>query len=183
MNLGQSMMVIAAMALLGFLALSANSSVMDSTEVSNNSEFGVTAVSLATSVIQEAMSKMFDQNVVTTGAITDSTALTPPALLGRDAGEHYRGGANDFNDFDDFNNLFIVYTSPLDPTPDASADTTVIVPGIRARFWVRCSVQYVNPNNLGQTMSTQTWHKQMVVSVTSPTSKDSIAMPSIMSYW
>ncbi len=182
MNLGQSMLVIAAMALLGFLALSANSSVMDSTDISNNSEFGVTAVSLATSVIQEAMSKMFDANVVASGAIADSLGLTPPGT-GKQPGERYRGGANDFDDFSDFNGLFVVYTSPLDPATEPGADTTIVVPGIRARYYVRARVDYIDPDNLDHVMTHQTWHKRLVVSVTSPTSKDSIAIPAIMSYW
>jgi len=185
MNLGQSMLVIAAMALLGFLALSANSSVMDSTQTSDNSEFGVTAVSLATSIIQEAMSKMFDEVTVDSGAVTDPSQLTPsPFWMHRDPGEHYRGGVNDFDDISDFDSMLFVYTSPLDPAPEPGADTTIIVPGIRDRYFVRTRVQYVDPNNLDQVVAGPTWHKRIVVTVTSSSPRrDTIAIPAVMSYW
>ncbi len=183
MNLGQSMMVIVAMALLGFLALSANSSVMESNEISDTSEFGVTAVSLATSIIQEAMSKDYDQTVTLTGNVADSSAFTPAALLGRESGERYRDPVSDFNDFDDYNHLFLVFTSPLDPAPEPGADSTVIIPGIRARYLVRASVEYVAGDNLDVPIASPNWHKRLIVTVTRPLSKDTVRVPSVMSYW
>jgi len=183
MNLGQATMVIVAMALLGFLALSANSSVMESTDISDSSEFGVTSVSLATSLIQEAMAKDFDQTVSTSGNVSDSTTFTPAASLGRDGVEKYRDPVHDFNDFDDFNNLFLVFTSPLDPSPEAGADSTLIVPGIRARYIVHTKVEYVLGDNLNAAWASPTWNKRIIVSVTRPVSKDTIRVPAVMSYW
>ncbi len=183
MNLGQSMMVIVAMALLGFLALSANSSVMESTDISDSSDFGVTAVSLATSIIQEAMAKDYDQKVSTTGNVSDSSTFTPVAQLGRDAGEKYRDPYHDFNDFDDFNNLFICYTSPLDPTPEPGADSTVIIPGIRARYLLHVRIDYVSSDSLMRVLPYPGWNKRIIVSVTRPISTDTIKIPAVMSYW
>jgi len=182
-NLGQSMMVIVAMSLLGFLALSANSSVMESSEISDDSEFGVTSVSLATSLIQEAMAKDFDRVVTANGNISDSSAFTPPGSLGRDGSERYRNPVNDFNDFDDFNNLFLVYTSPLDPMPEPLADSTIIVPGIRARYYVHAKIEYVRGEDLNAGWPSPTWNKRIVVSVTRPLAKDTIRIPAVMSYW
>ena len=183
MTLGQSMMVIVAMALLGFLALSANSSVMESTDISDTSDFGVTAVSLATSIIQEAMAKDFDETVSTTGNVSDSSAFTPVGSLGPEPGERYRDAAHDFNDFDDFNNLFLCYTSPLDPTPEPGADSTVIVSGIRARYLIHVRVDYVSSDSLMRVSPWPTWNKRMIVSVTRPVSKDTVKIPAVMSYW
>lgn len=183
MNLGQGMMVIVALALLGFLALSANSSVMESNEISDTSEFGVTSVSLATSIIQEAMSKDFDQTVTVNGNVTDSSTFTAAGALGRESGESFRAGGSSFNDFDDFNNLFLVFTSPLDPTPEAGADSTIIIPGIRARYIVRAKVEYVTGDNLDVPVATPNWHKRLIVMVTRPATKDTIRVPSVMSYW
>ncbi len=183
MTLGQSMMVIVAMALLGFLALSANSSVMESTDISDASDFGVTAVSLATSIIQEAMAKDFDQTVSTVGNVTDSSTFTGVSSLGRDALERYRDPYHDFNDFDDFNNLFLCYTSPLDPTSEPGADSTIVVPGIRARYLIHVAVKYVSSDSLERVRPWPTWNKLMVVTVTRPASKDTVRVPSVMSYW
>ena len=187
MNLGQMMLVVGAIALLGVLILNANSSVYEASDTMYTSEFGVTAISLATSIVEEASGKMFDQAIAGTNpvAVYDSSLFTAPGSLGPDAGEAYRG-TKDFNDIDDYDRLFIVYKS------DVAADTVstpgskweTIVPGIRAKYFVRCVVSYVNPPNLDIAYTTrQTWHKKITVTVTSPSSTDSLVYPAIMSYW
>jgi len=183
MNLGQSMMVIVGMALLGFLALSANSSVMESNDISDSSDFGITSVSLASSIIQEAMAKDFDQVVSVSGNVTDSSTFTPVGALGREGGEHYRNPWHDFNDFDDFNNLFLCFTSQLDPAPEPGADSTIIIPGIRARYLLHVRVDYVSSDSLMRALPYPSWNKRMIVSVTRPVSKDTIKIPAVMSYW
>ena len=191
MTLGQSMLVIGAITLLGILVLNANSSILQSNTTMDTSEFGITAVSLATSVVEEAMGKMFDQVIAdsTTGQVTLATQLSPVSKLGRDAGEAYRNGTSDFNDFDDFDSLFLVYKSdnPLDTprTPGSSWET--IVPGIRAKYFVHCRVCYVDPSingGLDGSASYPTFHKKIVVTVTSSGWKtDTLRFPAVMSYW
>ncbi len=187
MTLGQSMLVIGAITLLGILVLNANSTILQTNTTMDTSEFGITAVSLATSLVEEAMGKMFDQVIAdsTTGAITDSNQLTPVAGLGPDGPESYRSGTNDFNDFDDFNNIFLVYKSNVGsdtiPTPGSTWET--VVPGIRAKYFVRARVYYVSPGFLDDTSSHRTFHKKIVVTVTSTGSKDTLRFPAIMSYW
>jgi hypothetical protein len=199
MNLGQMLMVTGAIVLLGLLVLNANSTVYQANDTMYQSEFGVTAVSLATSMVEEAMGKMFDDVVspVGAGAVFDSTLLTNPASLGPEAASHesYRGkvagSPNDFNDFDDFNGLKICYFSD---TPGDSIQTAgylpIMVPGIRARYYVTCTVSYVNPPNLDVDYAVrQTWHKKITVTVWSSyrnvvTDKpDTLVYPAIMSYW
>ena len=84
MNLGQTMMVIAALGLLGILVLNANKTVLETTEVQNTSEFGIAAVSLATSLVEEASGKMFDEVIAdsTTAVLTVPTQLC--ASLGKE---------------------------------------------------------------------------------------------------
>src|SRR5271166_819029 len=120
MNLGQMMMVIGAIVMLGVLILNTNSTIYQTNDIMYTSEFGVTAVSLSTSLVEEAMGKMFDKVVADSNAaaLVDSTLLTPPGSLGPDPGENesYRGnvpGTKDFDDFDDFNNLMICYHSEV----------------------------------------------------------------------
>jgi MSHA pilin protein MshD len=172
---------------MGFLLLNTNSTIVKTDETRNSSDFGVTGVSLATSVIEEAMGKMFDAAIEdsNTGQITSPTALTSPSSLGHGSSERYRDPIKDFNDFDDFNNLFIVFKSdnPSDTAKTAGSDWEAIVPGIRSKCFVRARVYYVQPPNLDVVSSSRTWHKKIVVTVTSPSYKDTISIPAIMSYW
>ena len=198
MNLGQMMMVIGAIVMLGVLILNANSTIYQTADIMYTSEFGVTAISLSTSLVEEAMGKMFDKVVTdsNSAALLDSTLLTPPGSLGPEAAENesYRGyvaGTKDFDDFDDFNNLKICYHSEVPADVDATPGfLQVVVPGIRAKYFVSCSVTYVNPPNLDAAYTIRpTWHKKITVTVTSPSSTgvtgkpDTLVYPAIMSYW
>ncbi len=182
MTLGQQMMVIGAMVLLGILVLNANKTVIETNDIQNTSEFGITAVSLATSLVEEANGKMFDQVIAdsTTPALTSPTSLS--TTLAKEAGVSYRG-VKDFNDFDDFNNLLLVFRNPIDSTVVSGADKVIIVPGIRALYTVRCKVCYINPPNLDAVYGSKTWHKRLTVTVKSPSFPDSLVYPTIMSYW
>jgi hypothetical protein len=182
MTLGQMMMVTGAMMLLGVLVLNANRTVLETNDIQNTSEFGITAVSLATSLVEEANGKMFDQVIAdsTTPALTSPTQLS--ASLQKDVGETYRG-AKDFNDFDDFNGLLLVFRNPIDSTVVSGVDKVITVPGIRALYTVRCRVNYVNPSNLDSVSLTRSWHKKLTVTVRSPSFTDSLVYPTIMSYW
>ncbi|HXX65248.1 MAG TPA: hypothetical protein VEO56_15720 [Bacteroidota bacterium] len=198
MNLGQMIMVIGAIALLGILILNANTSVYQASDTMYTSEFGVTAISLATSLVDEAMGKDFDSKVAATATFTfDSTLLTAVASLGPEATDHesYRKlGAtpNDFNDFDDFNGLKLCYHSTLATDSDNTPGFIQMpVSGMRAKYYVTCSVCYVNPPNLDAAFTShQTWHKKIVITVWSPsavrpgtTTPDTLVYPAIMSYW
>jgi hypothetical protein len=182
MTLGQMMMVTGAMMLLGILVLNANRTVLETNDIQNTSEFGITAVSLATSLVEEANGKMFDQVIAdsTTPALTNPTQLS--TALQKDVGESYRG-AKDFNDFDDFNDLLLVFRNPIDSTVVSGADKVITVPGIRALYTVRCKVCYVNPPDLDVVSVAKTWHKRLTVTVKSPSFADSLVYPTILSYW
>jgi len=194
MNLGQMMLVIAALSLLGILILNANSTMMETTDVQNEGEFGITAVSLATSIVEESMGKMFDAAIAdTNNTLTDSTLLTAPGSLGHSGSESYRGcvsGTTDFNDFDDFNNLFLVFKSDKygeDSVSTPGSDYEVVVPGIRSKYFIRTRVDYVRHTSLNTVSSSQTWHKRILITVTrpvyKPTRKDTLVFPAIMSFW
>lgn len=183
MNLAQTMMVIAGLAILGILVLNANRTMFESNDTQNASEFGINAVSLATSLVEEANGKMFDEVIADsmTGDLSVPGQLS--SALGKETGERYRDGANDFNDFDDFDRLFIAYKSPVDAAIVTGADRDIIVPGIRALYYVRARVDYVTEANLDSAVSFRTWHKRMMITVTSPAIKDTLRYPSVMSYW
>ncbi len=204
MNLGQMLMVVCSMTLLGLLSLRTNSTIIQANQTQNNSEFGVTAVSLATSIVEEAMGTMFDSSIgdtVSAAVDTSLSKLTAPGSLGHSGTESFRGakpGTIDFNDFDDFHNLFLVYKSdhPSDTAKTTGSDYEFIVPGIRSKYFVRAKVTYVNIANLNSTTNVRTWHKKIVVTVSTPYPKignaaqqlqDSLSrtlvFPAVMSYW
>lgn len=191
MTLGQMMLVAGALVLLGLLVLNASTTIIETSDTQAKSEFGITAVSLATSLVEEAMGKVFDEVVSDSNlsALTDSSLLS--SVLGPDGPETYRGGVNDFNDFDDFNGLFIAYRSdhPSDTAGVPGAHRVITVPGIRARYYVKAKVNYVNPTALDDTSAVKRFHKKITVTVTSPRyygpgqKADTLRFPAVMSYW
>jgi hypothetical protein len=193
MTLGQSMLVLASLSILGILILNSNRTILETSDVQADSEFGITAVSLATSLVEESMGKMFDSVVAdSTFTLLDSMQLTGAGHLGHSGTESYRGsvaGTSDFNDFDDFNGLFLVYKSPnpSDTAATPGSDYEFIVPGIRSKFFVRARVQYVQHTNLNGVSATPTWHKRILITVTrpqpNPTRADTLVFPAVMSFW
>ena len=165
------MITVGAIMLLTLVILRVNNNFLSTNEMLMRSKFGILAVSLATSVIEEANSKAFDKNSDTSGVIFTSQ-LTPAASLGHEAGESYPN----FNDFDDFDDLKF----------DTKGDSTFL----SAVFNVYCTVVYVSEGNLDDSSATPTWHKKITVTITSESMKDfdtdeldTLKMSSIFSYW
>ncbi len=100
MNTGQMMITLGAMMLLGTIILKVNAGFLNTNNVLLDSKFGVLAVSIATSVIEEATGKAFDAKT-DTNSVNNLTDLTTSASLGHGPGEVYPY----FNDFDDYNGL------------------------------------------------------------------------------
>ncbi|HMD14644.1 MAG TPA: hypothetical protein VKI62_08470 [Bacteroidota bacterium] len=123
---------------------------------------GITAVALASSVIEDAQGQNFDQNSITM-ADTSVNQLTIPSKLGMETGESY---PDSINDFDDYNNLS--YT---------------VVDSMGGTYNVNCKVVYVNPSTPDVVSATATWHKKLTVYVSSPQMLDTVQAQFIMSYW
>ena len=171
MNTGHSMMAAGAMMLLAISILGINNKFLNTTSVLYNTKFGVLAISLGTSIIEEANGKAFDL-AGSSDAITSVTQLTAPSSLGPASGEFYPY----FNDFDDFNNFH-------------KSDTIKIDQKNFAVFDIDCKVHYVSEADPSLISSVKTWHKRIDVSVTSPSMRnannqqDSIKLSSVYSYW
>jgi hypothetical protein len=88
MNSGHSMMAVGAMLLLSLTILGLNSRFLSTSNVLYNTKFGILAVSLGTSIIEEANSKAFDL-AGADDAISDVNQLTSPGGLGPAGGETY----------------------------------------------------------------------------------------------
>jgi hypothetical protein len=184
MGSGQMLLAVAAMSLLSLIILSANSNLLENEQVVMDSEFSIAAISLSTSLIEEAQGKVFDEASVDSG-LNATTQLTPTSYLGKDALEYYHTSdstKSDYDDLDDFNGFFIEYVH--DTTKAMIATYRGDARGFRADYFVRAKVEYVNVSGSAVTPTTnQTWHKRMTVTVTSPSSRDTLAFPTIISYW
>jgi len=161
MNTGQMILSIGAIILLSTIVLRVNNNFLTTHEVMNESKFGVLAISLAQSIIEEAGNKAFDSQTAG-NAVYDSTLLTSPAGLGPNYTEHYPN----FNDFDDFNG----FTKDITNLPSAN-------------FNISCKVNYINAATPDIISNHRTWNKKITVTVSSPSSKDTIRLSSVFSYW
>lgn len=188
MGLGQTLLVLGAVTLLGLIVLNAGVTVLTTNETQGTSEYGLTAIALATSLVEEANGKMFDEKIADSSSlgITSPSDLTPAGSLGKETGERAAGSGKGFNDFDDFNNLSVVYKSPVDSSRYTGYDREIVVPSIRATFILRAKVEYVSETNLDRAVTYPTWHKKLTVTVLSPNNpsmRDTLVYPNIMSYW
>ena len=157
MNTGQMMITLAAMMLLALVILRVNNGFLSTNTVLMETKFGVLGVSLATSIIEDATGKAFDENSDsgTVAALNDLSTLGPD-------GEVWPN----FDDFDDYKGL--VYIDSTMPS---------------ARFKITCDVVYVEPNLPDSFSGVKTWHKKLTVMVTTPSSQDTIRMSTIFSYF
>jgi MSHA pilin protein MshD len=165
------MLAVGAMMLLAISILGINNKFLNTSSVLYNTKFGVLAVSLGTSIVEEANGKAFDL-AGSDDAITSLSQLTPPSGLGPAVGEVYP----DFNDFDDFNGFH-------------KTDSIKINSKTFAVFDIDCNVRYVVDGNPSAVSSIATWHKRIDVSVTSESMKnannqqDTVKLSSVYSYW
>ena len=168
MNTGQSLFSIGALLLLSLTVLRVNNNILLTDEVLYDSKFGIIANSIATSIIEKATTKFFDENTAT-GPVLSPSALT--LYLRTESGSEL--DPDTFNDFDDFNTY-------------SSKDTffTNLV------FSYRCEVCYVNTNNLDIPSAARTWHKKLTVYVTwdqngeqTGIAADTVQQSVIYSYW
>jgi len=171
MSTGHTMLAVGAMMLLSVTVLNVNSKFLNTSGVLYNTKFGVLAISLGTSIIEEASAKEFDL-AGSSDAITSLSQLTLPENLGAAGGEVYP----DFNDFDDFNGFH-------------KTDSIKINSKTFAVFDIDCRVRYVTEANPSINSSVRTWHKRIDVSVSSESMKnannikDTIKLSSVYSYW
>ncbi len=169
MNGGQMMITIGALMLLSIVILRVNIGNLNTNEVLIESKVEILATSLANSIIEEAFTKEFDENTLSTPAELLSN-LTPATSL-KPEGETYPN----FDDMDDFNGLDIFKDIP-------GGDNYEII----------CTVEYVDPANPEIASAIRTWNKKITVKVTSKgmtqilndqTIQDTIKMSSVRSYW
>lgn len=163
MNTGQSLFSIGALLILSLTVLKMNNFILANDIVMQDSKLGILAVSLATSLIEEASKKAFDANTVSNEV--GACSLLTPYPLGRGVGE-IQDSSITFNDFDDYEG----YNYHYNYLPSAEYD-------------LNCTVYYVEPANPEVKVNYKTWHKKMDITVSSISMRDTVRMSTIYSYW
>jgi MSHA pilin protein MshD len=166
MNTGQMMITLGALALLSLVVLRMNNGFLNTSGILLDSKLGVLATSVATSIVEEATGKAFDEASVS-NTVTSLASLSGPSSL-KPESESYA----DFDDFDDYNGFH-----KIDNTMPA------------AEFSVDCDVYYVTDTDLEKKSTSRTWHKRIDVYVASESMyghdeiPDTVVMSAVYSYW
>ncbi len=161
MNTGQTLLTTLAVVLLGTTVLTLNKTFLQHGTILRQTEIGLYAVSLATSVIEEASGQAFDENTID-DVITSPSSLTSASHLKAESGETYPV----LDDFDDYNGLQLGYKA-------AGTDS----------FSIRPIVYYVNSSAPNTPVSSPTFFKRMDVSVWGTATGDTVKMSYIFSYF
>jgi hypothetical protein len=162
----QIFLSIGAIILLSISTLSMNRGFEANDEVMRSSKYAVIATSLASSLIEEATGKSFDESS-TDQLLWNAADLTPAGKFGLDAGEN----ASTRDDVDDYSGMVRF------DTVDMGGALNKIV------YATRCSVSYVDPANPDYPAGSPTWHKKISVTITSPAMTDTVRQQVIFSYF
>ncbi|MBI2429150.1 MAG: hypothetical protein HYV29_10210 [Ignavibacteriales bacterium] len=172
MGLGQTMLTIMALMLMGRLILSINSTTLDVGYTKDMAEYRITATSLGTSMLEQSSALAFDERTVDSVA-SSTTSLTVAASLGTDATE---SSVDLYDDIDDYNN-YMKY--------DTLTNSAI--------FKTRVRVAYANVSGTDiVTTTTRTFSKEIVVEITSdylidysvtPSRADTLRFKQVFSYW
>lgn len=164
MGLGQSLLGVLALGLLGTVILMMNSNTLDSGSSVETTEYVIMATSLGISQAEKASGMAFDRHTVSSD-INSVTDLDP--TLGPESGETEAT----FDDYDDYNGF----------TKWVMGDT---VNFRSANFFLRDSVDYVTISGNAVVRSvSRTYHKRLRVWVSSPFMRDTLQFSSVYSYW
>lgn len=160
MGTGQMLLTVVAIMLLGSVMLTTNRTMNSSNTALMETNCGLAAVSIATSIIQQADALPFDRNTISGVASTTGDLSSTLGPEGNDDSLHTA------DDFDDFNNMRFTVR-----------DSTGL-------YGCRTEVHYVgNPSNLMENSSTRQWTKRLDVYVWNTVLPDTVVMHSIYSYW
>jgi hypothetical protein len=164
MGLGQMMLSVLAMALLGGVLLMMNSTTLDSGSSVETTEYVIMANSIGISQMENALGKAFDEHTITND-------ISSPAALSSTLGKDGMETEATFDDFDDYNGF----------TKTIVGDSVFFR---SATFFVRDSVDYVtiSGNTVVNSMS-RTYHKRLRVWVSSPFMRDTLRFSTVYSYW
>jgi len=176
MGLGQTLLTIMALMLMGRLILTVNRTTLEAGSTIDVAEYRVTATSLGTSLLEYANDLAFDEATVDTFLTqTQFSSLTDTSNFGYDSGETEFGLFDDIDDLDEYVKIDTI--------------TNIL-------FYSTARVEYLNvvaPSTVTVT-SSKTFNKRITIYVTSPVMvdyaidpanprPDTLKFQSVMSYW
>lgn len=158
-------LVLGAMFFFTMTSLSVNRFCLNNNETMMKSEFDYYAISLAQGIIEEAKTRAFDVAVEGTPPPLSNLpgAFTYPCGPRND--EHYPN----FTDVDDYNGLTL--------------NITANVNGPKVNYTVQVVVGYVTEYNLNTFVYYKTFHKKMIVAVTSNFISSPVVLTHVFSYY
>jgi hypothetical protein len=151
MNTGQMMLTAGALVLLGTTVLTVNTKTLQHGAILTQTEFGIYAVSLATSYMEKAAGLDFDEVTAGSNPVSSTTQLS--TVLGRDGAE-VMNNETTFNDFDDYNGF---------NKPDTAQNVGV--------FIIQAQLSYVDVDNNFLKTATRTFCKRMDMAVIPPVNR------------
>jgi hypothetical protein len=166
MGLGQTLLSVIALALLGTIVLGVNRNTADNGTVIERTEYEIMATSLGISIIERATGLAYDENTVNSD-ISAATSCTPVASLGPEIGE-VDSTFDDFDDYSGYNKLVLG-----DSLRFKSAD-----------YHILGRVQYVQVSGDSLVASAgQTYNKLLTINVWSSFMPDTLKFQTVYSYW
>jgi hypothetical protein len=168
MGLGQTLLSVLALALLGTIMLGVNRNTSDNGSVIERTEYEIMATSIGISTVEKATGLAYDENTVNSD-IGSAMSCTPLASLGPDIGETSDSTFDDFDDYNNFNKIV---------NPDGASTMQT------AEFHLQGRVQYVQLSGDSVVTSVgQTYHKLLTVRVWSKSMTDTLTFQTVYSYW
>lgn len=155
----QSMLAIGSLFLLSMVSLNFNSALLQSNTAEIENKVYLTAFSLADDLIEEIKQKNFDEKTLLFPTVNRST-LTPVLALGKES-EVYPY----FDDIDDYNNF----------SRDADAPHS-------ESYHISAKVYYVSESDPDSKSTSQTFHKRVDVTVSSPYLNNNVILTFIFTH-
>ncbi|MDE3058429.1 MAG: hypothetical protein KGJ59_10785 [Bacteroidota bacterium] len=168
--MGQTILVLGALVLLGVAVLAANQLMLEKLTASYDTQATVVAISLAQAEIDEIQRKDYDEHTIAR-RIYYASDFTPVDSLGPEAGET---SPDLYNDVDDYNEW----------KADNSGyrDSIVVSTPTLDNFVEKCRVEYVSETDPDSNSSTQTFYKRITVTVTQPSMAYPVVMKALVVY-
>lgn len=161
MSSGQQLLAILAIAMLTVLIINVYNSQSSKEGMLLSNEAIITGTGIAQSLLNEIQAKAFDEKTVNQG-VADTDSLTLPNSLGPDAGEII---STQFDDIDDYNN----YTR---------SDSL----GRLGLFNTKVDIYYIDKLSPGVKSYTQTFTKEIYISLTNFSLPDTIKFHQVIAY-
>ena len=146
MGTGETLLTIGAIVLLGTIILTTNREISSSTQVVQQTSFGIDATSLGTSIIEKAEDLAFDEHTKDSTWVNALSGLTPPASLGEESSI-----GDTLDDYDDYNGP---------PGQGYRLETDSLATGV---YMVKTQVSYVSRDasgNINGPSASATWTKE-----------------------